>query len=136
MGADFSYDEIGKLVAEFPDRIVAFAGINPFERMEGVRRTRARGQRAGIQRCRHRTSFRLWTRYDAAEWFPYYAKCAELDIPVVFQVGHSAEFMPSRCGRPILLDDIVLYFPELKLVGGHTGWPWVEGTDRNGLEAP
>ncbi|MBW1708005.1 MAG: amidohydrolase family protein [Deltaproteobacteria bacterium] len=25
-----------------------------------------------------------------------------------------------------MLDDIALYFPELRIVGGHTGWPWVE----------
>ena len=60
------------------------------------------------------------------EWWPFYTKCAELDVPVVFQIGHSAEFMPSACGKPILLDDIAIWFPELRLVGGHTGWPWTE----------
>ena len=60
------------------------------------------------------------------EWWPFYTKCAELGVPVIFQVGHSAEFMPSACGKPILLDDIAIWFPELKLVGGHTGWPWTE----------
>ena len=29
-------------------------------------------------------------------------------------------------GRPIYLDTIACDFPELKLVGIHTGWPWVE----------
>jgi predicted TIM-barrel fold metal-dependent hydrolase len=47
-------------------------------------------------------------------------------VPVLFQAGHSAEFMPSACGKPILLDDIAIWFPELDLVGAHTGWPWVE----------
>jgi predicted TIM-barrel fold metal-dependent hydrolase len=47
-------------------------------------------------------------------------------VPVLFQTGHSAEFMPSACGMPILLDDIAIWFPELNLVGAHTGWPWVE----------
>ena len=27
---------------------------------------------------------------------------------------------------PILVDDIALYFPELKFVASHTGWPWCE----------
>jgi predicted TIM-barrel fold metal-dependent hydrolase len=34
--------------------------------------------------------------------------------------------MPSACGKPLLLDDIAIWFPELRLVGGHTGWPWTE----------
>jgi predicted TIM-barrel fold metal-dependent hydrolase len=44
----------------------------------------------------------------------------------VIQVGHSAERMPSAMGRPILLDDVALDFPELTIVGAHTGWPWTE----------
>jgi hypothetical protein len=34
--------------------------------------------------------------------------------------------MPSALGRPILLDDVALDFPELPIVGAHTGWPWAE----------
>ena len=60
------------------------------------------------------------------KYYPFYAKCAELDVPVVMQVGHSAERMPSELGRPIHVDDIALDFPELTIVGAHTGWPWVE----------
>jgi len=34
--------------------------------------------------------------------------------------------MPSALGRPILLDDVALELPELRIVAAHTGWPWVE----------
>jgi hypothetical protein len=34
--------------------------------------------------------------------------------------------MPSEMGRPIRLDNIALYFPELKIIGAHMGWPWCE----------
>ncbi len=125
MGADFDYADIAKLTRKFPDRIVGLAGINPFERMEGVRKLEHAVKEYGFKGA-HVHPFGFGLPINAAEWFPFYAKCAELDSPVVFQVGHSAEFMPSACGRPILLDDIALYFPELKLIGGHTGWPWVE----------
>lgn len=125
MGADFSYEEIARVCAQAPDRLIGMAGINPFERMEGVRRLEHAVKEYGFKAA-HVHPFGFGIPINGAEWFPYYAKCADLDIPVVFQVGHSAEFMPSACGRPILLDDIALYFPELRLVGGHTGWPWVE----------
>ncbi len=58
--------------------------------------------------------------------YPLFAKCVDLDIPVSMQVGHLLEAMPSEHGRPILLDQIASDFPELKIVGAHTGWPWVE----------
>jgi predicted TIM-barrel fold metal-dependent hydrolase len=59
------------------------------------------------------------------EIFPFYAKCCELDVPIVLQCGHSAEHMPSEGSRPIYLDDVALYFPDLRIVASHTGWPWV-----------
>ncbi len=125
MGADFKYEDIARLAEKHPDRIIGLAGINPFERMEGVRKLEKAVKEYGFKGA-HVHPFGFGIPINGPEWFPFYAKCAELDIPVVFQVGHSAEFMPSACGKPILLDDIALYFPELKLIGGHTGWPWCE----------
>jgi len=125
MGADFSYEEIAELVRAYPDRIVGLAGINPFERMEGVRKLEHAVRVYGF-RGAHIHPYGFGLPLNAAEWYPFYAKCVELDIPIVIQTGHSAEFMPSACGRPILLDDVALYFPELRLVAAHTGWPWVE----------
>jgi predicted TIM-barrel fold metal-dependent hydrolase len=58
--------------------------------------------------------------------YPLYAKCVELDVPVSMQVGHVLEAMPSEGGRPIYLDRIACDFPELKVIGAHTGWPWVD----------
>jgi predicted TIM-barrel fold metal-dependent hydrolase len=61
-----------------------------------------------------------------AKMYPLYAKCTELDVPVSLQVGHVLEGMPSEHGRPMYLDKVACDFPTLKIVGAHTGWPWVE----------
>jgi predicted TIM-barrel fold metal-dependent hydrolase len=63
---------------------------------------------------------------DHAFYFPYYAKCVELKVPVVISMGHTQDLLPNEPGRPIHLDKIALYFPELNIVCTHTGWPWVE----------
>lgn len=62
---------------------------------------------------------------DRAYW-PIYAACCELNIPVALQVGHSGPLLPSECGHPIYLDEVALAFPELKLIGAHIGQPWHE----------
>jgi len=59
-------------------------------------------------------------------YYPFYERCQELDLPVWTQVGHTGAGWPSEPGRPIHLDEVALYFPELRIVGGHIGWPWTE----------
>jgi len=62
---------------------------------------------------------------DRAYW-PIYAKCCELNIPVALQVGHTGPLLPSEAGRPIYLDEVALAFPDLKIIGAHLGQPWHE----------
>ena len=67
---------------------------------------------------------------DHAIYYPFYAKCCELDVPIQMQIGHCLRYTEQRplrsVGRPITLDTIACHFPELKLVGIHIGWPWSE----------
>ena len=108
-----------------PGRIKGLFGIDPREGMSGVRRLEeaiATGHFVGAHL--HPYGFNLPVNH--RRFYPFYTKCAELGVPVVMQVGHSAERMPSELGRPLLLDDIALDFPELTIVAAHTGWPWVE----------
>ena len=40
-------------------------------------------------------------------------------------MGHTGPLCPSEPGRPIpYLDHVALEFPELRIVGGHIGFPW------------
>ena len=67
---------------------------------------------------------------DHARYYPFYAKCVELDIPIQLQVGQSHVYDPRyprrSVGRPITLDSVACDFPELKLVGIHVGIPWTD----------
>ena len=122
---DIRHEEVAQLCAEAPDRLFGLAGVNPFERMEGVRELERAVKQYGF-RGAHIHAYGFAVPINDAMFYPYYARCAELGVPVVIQVGHSANFMPSAMGQPLLLDDVALYFPELTIVGAQTGWPWVE----------
>jgi predicted TIM-barrel fold metal-dependent hydrolase len=122
---DMRIEEIYEILKEKPDRIKGMIGINPFRRMDGVRELERAVKEYGFVAA-HIHPYGFGIPLNDAMYYPFYAKCVELDIPVMIQVGHSAESMPSRMGRPILLDDVALYFPELRIVAAHTGWPWVE----------
>ncbi|MEQ8801688.1 MAG: amidohydrolase family protein, partial [Haliea sp.] len=60
-------------------------------------------------------------------YYPIYAVCAELGVPLCTQIGHTGPLQRSETGRPIpYLEDVLLEFPGLKVVGGHVGFPWID----------
>ena len=63
---------------------------------------------------------------DDRRYYPVFAECCELGIPFCTQVGHAGPLCASEPGRPIpYLDHVALEFPELRIVAGHIGFPWV-----------
>jgi predicted TIM-barrel fold metal-dependent hydrolase len=117
-------DEVVEASDAYPDRIHGLYGVIPHRAMNGVRELErlVRDHRfKGVHIHPH--GFNLGP--DHAYYFPYYAKCEELGIPAVISMGHTLEMMPMDNGRPSRLDTVALYFPGLKIVCGHTGWPWV-----------
>jgi uncharacterized protein len=122
---DVPVRDVAELIETAPDRIGGLYGIDPWTRMGGVRELEDAVRRQGFVGA-HLHPYGFGLPLNDAAYYPFYAKCVELDVPLVVQVGHSAESMPSALGRPLLLDDVALYFPELRIVAAHTGWPWVE----------
>ena len=44
--------------------------------------------------------------------------------------------MPSECGVPVGIDRPALYFPQVRFVLSHTGWPWVSECIAMALKFP
>jgi predicted TIM-barrel fold metal-dependent hydrolase len=61
-----------------------------------------------------------------AIYFPFYAKCIELDLAAGINTGIPGPPMPGECQHPMLLDRVCLHFPELKLIMQHGADPWWE----------
>ncbi|MEX1152964.1 amidohydrolase family protein [Parvibaculum sp.] len=60
-------------------------------------------------------------------YYPLYAACVELGVPLCTQIGHTGPLLRSETGRLIPhLEDVLLDFPELVVVGGHVGFPWID----------
>lgn len=59
-------------------------------------------------------------------FYPVYAACIDTGLPFCTQIGHTGPLKRSELGRPIpYLEDVLLDFPELVVVGGHVGFPWI-----------
>jgi predicted TIM-barrel fold metal-dependent hydrolase len=63
---------------------------------------------------------------DRGMW-PFYEKVCELDIALTVHTG-TAYVLPHPCKHthPSLLDDVLIDFPELKVIAYHMGWPHTE----------
>ncbi len=123
------YELVAEAVQRWPDRFSGMAGLDPTEGMAGVRALERAVREYGFIGAHF---YPHWFELppDHARWYPFYAKCVELDVPVQLQVGQSLVYDPKRplrsVGRPIALDAVACDFPELKLVGIHVGIPWTD----------
>jgi predicted TIM-barrel fold metal-dependent hydrolase len=125
MYMDTQLDEVTQYTTRHPARFAGLAGYNPFRIAESLREIETAVRQHGFRGVYvHIYGFDM--PLSDARMYPLYAKCVELDVPVSMQVGHVLEGMPSEHGRPMHLDRIACDFPALKMVGAHTGWPWVD----------
>ncbi len=61
---------------------------------------------------------------DDRVYYPVYAKCCELDLPISVNTGIPGPPAPGMCQHPMHLDEVCLFFPELTLVMAHGADPW------------
>jgi predicted TIM-barrel fold metal-dependent hydrolase len=59
-----------------------------------------------------------------ALYYPLYAKCVELDLPLSINTGLPGPPVPGECQDPIHLDRICYRFPDLRLCMAHGADPW------------
>jgi hypothetical protein len=118
------YETIDQAVRKYPDKFYGLAGINPEDRMKGVYELERAIKELGFVGA-HLYPHWFKTPPNDKIYYPFYAKCAELGIPIEIQIGHCAQTHLPTVAHPMTLDEIAIYFPELKIVGIHIGWPWV-----------
>lgn len=126
---ELPYDRVHKVCNKYPDRFSGLAGVDPFRGMQGLRDLQHAVLDLGFVGA-HLYPHWFGLAPDHAKYYPYYAKCAELDIPIMMQVGHNLVYSHERrlpsVGRPITLDQVAIDFPELPLIGIHLGIPWAD----------
>ena len=121
------YEIVARACEEYPDRFYGLAGIDPFDGMDGVRAFEDAVENMGFIGA-HLYPHWYELAPDHAKYYPFYAKCCELDVPIQMQVGqsmiYSKEYRTRSVGQPITLDAVACDLPELKLIGIHVGIPW------------
>ena len=116
-------DYYADIVKQHPDKFIGIAGIDPLKGMDAVREIR-RCYDLGLRGVGVRP-FMFGIPPTHAKMYPIYSTCVELDIPIWFHLSINYSTNNMEVERPIHLDVVAQDFPELKMIAGHGGWPWV-----------
>lgn len=107
-------------------RFVGLASVDPNKGVRALRELEyavTQLELAGL----HLPCFEHKLEISAKELYPVYAKCIELDVPVNLHVGMSfSSSVRMSYGLPRHLDEVMVHFPELKVVASVPGFPWVQ----------
>ena len=119
-------DEVSKAaLRQHPDRFIASCNTEPNDGMEDIR---------NIVRLHEEFDLKAVGAFPAGcvpqvpindkRFYPVYAKCVELDIPIFCCVGVPGPRIPMMCQHVELIDEVMWFFPDLKFVMRHGAEPW------------
>jgi len=122
-GLQIPEEEVAEVCSTHPNQLQGLVGIDPFTGMSGVKRLERFVEEEEFVGG-HIVPYGFHLPPNDRRYYPFYAKCAELGVPVMIQIGHTAVKMPNEPGHPKYIEDIALEFPELDIVAANIGWPW------------
>jgi predicted TIM-barrel fold metal-dependent hydrolase len=122
---DASCQQIVKAVAAYPDRLRGFVYLDPSDCMTAVRRLERAVMKYGIT-IAHVIPSVVGLAPNHPTYFPIYAKCVELGVTIRVHIGMPGPSHRAELQEPVTLDEVLLTFPELTLVGAHLGHPWID----------
>jgi len=125
-GSLISNEELAEHIAAAPARFRGLVGVDIRRPMDAAREIRRRAGSDGIIGVRIVPW--LWDLPpNDRRYYPIYAACIDAGVPLCTQIGHTGPLKRSDTGRLIpYLEDVMLDFPELVVVGGHVGFPWLD----------
>jgi predicted TIM-barrel fold metal-dependent hydrolase len=116
-----------RAIKEHPTRFIPSFAVNPNLGMEGVRELRRAVSELGVKAA---TAFPAGcvpqVPINDKKFFPLYAACIDLDIPIFVCAGVPGPRVPMMCQDVSLIDEVCWYFPELRFVTRHGCEPWTD----------
>lgn len=121
-----SNDHVADFVKKYPSKFIGFAGLDPHKGMKAIDELKRAVNELGL-RGASIDPYLAHIYVNDAKYYPIYAKCCELGIPIVITAG-PATLVPGavvdHCA-PRYIDFVARDFPELTIVVSHGGYPWV-----------
>jgi predicted TIM-barrel fold metal-dependent hydrolase len=129
-----SENEVLQASKDYPDFFIPFGYLDLRKTPDDIDRLKDKGF-VGLK------AYRPIKPYDDPEYFPFYERAEKVNMPILFHTGLLEKALPKQMGKdlccgptnmkPAMLAGIAAAFPELTIIGGHLGYPWLEETAQN-----
>jgi len=116
-------EPVAELARAFPGKFISSAVIDPTAGMTTLRLLERLVAKHDLRLARM-VPFLINRPPNDKVYYPVYAKCIELDLPVSINTGIPGPPMPAEPQRPLYLDEVCLFYPEAKIVMSHGADPW------------
>ena len=116
-------DYVLEFTRQAPDRFVLSADVNPLGMMKELWAMEKLVNEYPVIMARVLPLFYDVPPSDAV-YYPLYAKCVELDLPLSINTGIPGPPRPGECQHPMHLDRVCYRFPDLRLSMAHGADPW------------
>jgi len=111
------------MAASFPGRFLLSAVIDPMQGMAAVRTIDRLVRQYQVALIRM-VPFLFNRPPNDKVCYPIYSKCIELGVAVSVNTGIPGPPMPAEPQRPLYLDEVCLFYPDLVLIMAHGADPW------------
>jgi uncharacterized protein len=110
--------------AKYPDRIRAALTVDPLESVGRACRAVEAVARSPLVAAIRVIPMLSGEPLNSRRYYPIYERCEAFGLPVTVNVGIPGPKFRAAVQDPLLLDDVLIDFPELVVVGAHMGHPW------------
>ena len=129
----YDNEKIAEAAAANSDVLIPFASIDPHKGRTGAREARRLVERFGVQGFKFHPTMQGFFPNDRLA-YPLYEAIAETGKPALFHTGQTGVGsgmrggggMRLKYGEPMLIDDVAVDFPDMKIILAHPSWPWVD----------
>jgi predicted TIM-barrel fold metal-dependent hydrolase len=124
-------EEVAEGCAAHPDVLIPFGSVDPHKGRAGAREARRLVGEYGVRGFKFHPSIQGFDPGDRMA-YPLYEVIEELGVPALFHTGQTGigAGVPGGGGirlkysNPMLVDDVAVDFPELRIILAHPSFPW------------
>ncbi len=114
-------------IVKHPDRFLASLSVDPNDGMDAIRAINQAADTIDLKAVSlFPSGCNPGVPINDKRMYPVYAKCCELDIPVLCCVGVPGPRVPMAPQHVELIDEVCWFFPDLKFVMRHGAEPWTD----------